>query len=127
MMKTPESLPKTPSSWPQITRSIGLPPRPPYSLGQCRQAHPPSDFFSCQAFPTSTMSWLCRRIRPSEDLESSASSSLGALASIHLRAVARNSASFGVSSKFIGLLLSAKRSPEAAQPRSDALLIRGLL
>src|SRR6478736_2633767 len=40
-------------------------------------------------------------MRPSEDFESSASYFFGALASIHLRAVARNSASCGVSSKFM--------------------------
>src|SRR6266704_1918335 len=95
------SLPYTPSSCCQITRSIGVAPRPPYSFGQCRQAQPASAFFFCQALPTSTMSSFCRRMRPSEDLESSASSCLGALASIHLRAVARNSASCGVSSKFM--------------------------
>ena len=67
--------------------SIGVAPRPPYSFGQCRQAQPPSAFFFCQALPTSTMSCFCRRMRPSEDFESSASNSFGALASIHLRAV----------------------------------------
>src|SRR5215468_6222184 len=96
------SLPKAPSSSCQITRSIGVAPRPPYSLGQCRQAQPPSAFFFCQALPTSTMSCLASRIRPSEDFDSSCSNSFGALALIHLRAVARNSASCGVSSKFMG-------------------------
>src|SRR6516164_11065214 len=45
-------------------------------------------------------------MRPSEDCESSASNSFGALASIHLRAVVRNTASCGVSSKFIWRILS---------------------
>ena len=63
-------------------------PRPPYSFGQCRQAQPPSAFFFCQALPTSTMSCLASLMRPSEDFDSSASNSFGALASIHLRAVA---------------------------------------
>src|SRR5215475_7540347 len=103
------SLPYTPSSCCQITRSIGVAPRPPYSFGQCRQAQPPSDFFFCQALPTSTMSWCCSRMRPSEDFDSSASSSFGALASTHLRAVARNSASCGVSSKFMANLFLALR------------------
>src|ERR1700710_54515 len=90
-----------PSSCCQITFSIGVAPRPPYSFGQCRQAQPPSAFFFCQALPTSTISSFSSRIRPSEDFESSASYFFGALASTHLRAVARNSASCGVSSKFM--------------------------
>src|ERR1700744_5026946 len=89
-----------------MTRSIGVAPRPPYSFGQCRQAQPASAFFFCQALPTSTMSWCCRRMRPSEDFDSSASNSFGALASTHLRAVVRNSASCGVSSKFMANLFS---------------------
>src|SRR5438445_3917285 len=101
MMNIPLSLPKAPSSCCQITFSIGVAPRPPYSFGQCRQAQPPSAFFFCQALPTSTISSFSRRMRPSEDFESSASYFFGALASIHLRAVARNSASCGVSSKFM--------------------------
>src|SRR5258706_14722320 len=84
---------------------IGGAPRPPYSFGQCRQAQPPSAFFFCQALPTSTISSISSRMRPSEDLESSASYFFGALASIHLRAVLRNSASCGVSSKFMADLL----------------------
>src|SRR6516164_1170132 len=51
------------------------------------------------------MSWFCRRMRPSEEDESSASSSFGALASTHLRASARKAASCGVSSKFMALPL----------------------
>src|SRR5260221_1040268 len=127
------SLPQTPSSCCQITFSIGVAPRPPYSFGQCRQAQAPSAFFFCQALPTSTISSFCSRIRPSEDFDNSASYFFGALASIHLRAVLRNSASCGVSSKFICLLLISKRSPDAAQRPRDrasrdsggALLIRG--
>src|SRR5512140_1171807 len=90
-----------PSSCCQITRSTGVAPRPPYSFGQCRQTQPPSAFFFCQAFATSTMSCFFSLMRPREDLESSSSNSLGALASIHLRASARNAASCGVSSKFM--------------------------
>src|SRR5664279_5634988 len=90
-----------PSSCCQITFSTGVAPRPPYSFGQCRQTQPPSAFFFCQAFATSTMSCFCSLMRPSEDFDSSSSSSFGALASIHLRASARNAASCGVSSKFM--------------------------
>src|SRR5580693_709534 len=90
-----------PSSCCQITRSTGLAPRPPYSLGQCRQTQPPSDFFFCHAFATSTISCFCSLMRPSEDLESSASNWIGALAPIHRRASARNAASCAVSSKFM--------------------------
>src|SRR6202521_1391169 len=62
------------------------------------------------------MSCLCNLIRPSEAFESSASNSLGALASIHAFAWMRNAASCGVSSKFIGELSSSlERSPDAAQ------------
>src|SRR6266446_4406869 len=124
------SLPYTPSSCCQITRSIGVAPRPPYSLGQCRQAQPASAFFFCQALPTSTISSFCSLIRPSEDFESSASNCFGALASIHWRASARNAASWGVSSKFILLsphlwnvprtLRNAKRC--AAEPGSIKLV-----
>src|SRR6185312_3013757 len=96
------SLPNTPSSCCQITFSIGEAPRPPYSFGQERQAQPASAFFFCQALPTSTMSPFFRVMRPSEACDSSASYCFGALASTHLRACARNSASCGVSSKFIG-------------------------
>src|ERR1700675_779673 len=123
MMNIPLSLPNAPSSCCQITRSIGVAPRPPYSFGQCRQAQPPSAFFFCQALPTSTISSFCSRMRPSEVFDSSASYCFGALASIHFRAVARNSASCGVSSKFIWLLLSAA-FPGRCAARSDALLIR---
>src|SRR5262249_35206492 len=51
------------------------------------------------------MSCLASLMRPSEEDESSCSNSFGALAAIHLRAVARNSASCGVSSKFMANLL----------------------
>src|SRR5882757_3713663 len=101
MMNIPLSLPNAPSSCCQITRSIGVAPRPPYSFGQCRQAQPASAFFFCQALPTSTISSFSSLIRPSDDFDSSASNCFGALAAIHWRAVARNSASCGVSSKFI--------------------------
>src|ERR1700735_5415121 len=99
-----------PSSCCQITRSTGVAPRPPYSLGQCRQTQPPSAFFFCHAFPTSTISPFCNLMRPSEDLESSASNSFGALARIHWRASARNAASCGVSSKFMVDLSSSEIS-----------------
>src|SRR3982075_1672138 len=105
MMKTALSLPNGPSSCCQITRSIGVAPRPPYSFGQCRQAQPESAFFFCQAFATSRMlaplSWL----RPSEDLRRSSSYCFGALAAIHALASARNAASCGVSSKFMFSIL----------------------
>ena len=92
-------------------------PRPPYSLGQFRHTQPPSDFFFCQAFATSTMSCFFNLIRPSEALESSASNSRGALAPIHRRTSARNAASCGVSSKFMADLSSiipgrAEREPQ---------------
>src|SRR6266478_9100145 len=119
------SLPYTPSSCCQITRSIGVAPRPPYSFGQCRQAQPASAFFFCQALPTSTISSFCSLIRPSEDFESSASNSFGALASIHLRASARNVASCGVSSKFMAISPVSEAFPGCCAARSDALLIRG--
>src|SRR5689334_21217220 len=111
------NLPNTPSSCCQITRSIGVAPRPPYSFGHCRQAQPPSAFFFCQALPTSTMSWFCSRMRPSDDFDSSASSSLGALASTHLRAVVRNSSSCGVSSKFMAGLSHVARALRASLGR----------
>src|ERR1700692_4273255 len=101
MMNMPESLPNAPSSCCQITRSIGLAPRPPYSLGQCRQAQPESAFLFCQAFATSRMLAPLSWVRPSEDLRSSSSYCFGALADIHALASARNAASCGVSSKFI--------------------------
>jgi hypothetical protein len=90
-----------PSSCCQITRSIGVAPRPPYSFGQCRQAQPPLAFFFCQALPTATTSACFSLMRPSEAFDNSASNSFGALAAIQARASARNAASCGVSSKFI--------------------------
>src|ERR1700733_5285064 len=99
-----------PSSCCQITRSTGVAPRPPYSLGQCRQTQPPPAFFFCHAFPTSTISPFSNLMRPSEDLESSASNSFGALAPIHWRASARNAASCGVSSKFMADLFCSEIS-----------------
>ena len=70
--------------------SAGRPsrPRPSSSARPCRPRR-------CRA--------SCSRMRPSEDLDSSASNSLGALASIHWRASARNAASCGVSSKFMAV------------------------
>ena len=103
MMNMPESLPNGPSSCCQITRSIGVEPRPPYSFGQCRQAQPASAFFFCQAFATSRMLAPFSAVRPSEDLRSSSSYCFGALAAIHALASARNAASCGVSSKFMAL------------------------
>src|SRR6476646_3556445 len=105
MMNMPESLPNGPSSCCQITRSIGDEPRPPYSLGQCRQAQPASAFFFCQAFATSSMLAFFSPERPSEVLRSSSSYCFGALAEIHALASARNAASCGVSSKFMTLIL----------------------
>src|SRR5664279_1545817 len=144
MMKMPLSLPKTPSSSCQITRSIGVAPRPPYSLGQCRQAQPASAFFFCQAFATSRMlaplSWL----RPSEDFFNSSSYCFGALAAIQALASVRKAASCGVSSKFIrvvlarhsGLIRASRIDPESRSylardsgfalraPRNDVVLGR---
>src|SRR6266567_5903996 len=125
IMNRPESLPNGPSSCCQITRSIGDEPRPPYSFGQCRQAQPASAFFFCQAFATSSMLAFLSWVRPSEDLRSSSSYCLGALAAIQARAVARNSASCGVSPKFI--VSSLGSFPGRCAARSGALLIRGPL
>src|SRR5947209_8803273 len=105
MMNMPESLPNAPSSCCQITRSIGVAPRPPYSLGQCRQAQPASAFFFCQAFATWRMLASLSWVRPSEDLRNSSSYCFGALVEIQALASARNAASWGVSSKFIVLFL----------------------
>src|SRR5215472_5831828 len=148
MMNIALSLPKGPSSCCQITRSIGEAPRPPYSFGQCRQAQPASAFFFCQAFATSRILAPLSCVRPSEDLRSSSSYCLGALALIQLRASARNAASCGVSSKFIGkpqCVRWAERSPpfefdavgnaarcppyepSFAAPRNDAIELRRVL
>ncbi len=43
-------------SWFQITFSIGVASRPPYSLGQVMQAQPASAFFFCQACAAATTS-----------------------------------------------------------------------
>src|ERR1700694_3428547 len=101
MMNMPLSLAKGPSSCCQITRSIGVAPRPPYSFGQCRQAQPAPAFFFCQAFATSRILAPLSWVRPSEDLRSSSSYCFGAFATIQALASARNAASCGVSSKFI--------------------------
>src|SRR3954447_5420410 len=95
---------------------IGVAPRPPYSLGQCRQAQPAAAFFFCQALPTSTISSLASRMRPSEAFDSSASYCFGALASTQSRASARKAASCGVSSKFICAILSIRRPREGGDP-----------
>src|SRR3984885_3261122 len=124
MMNTPLSLPKAPSSSCQITRSIGVAPRPPYSLGQCRQAQPASAFFFCQAFATSRRLAPLSSVRPSEAFFKSSSYCLGALATIHAFASARNAASCRVSSKFMRVL-SLNTFPGCYAARSDALLIRG--
>src|SRR5882757_6254991 len=105
MMNIPLSLPNAPSSCCQITRSIGVAPRPPYSFGQCRQAQPASAFFFCQAFATSRMLTPLSWVRPSEDLRSSSSYCFGAFAAIHAFASVRNAASRGVSSKFMFSIL----------------------
>src|SRR5947209_12620741 len=86
MMNMPLSLPNAPSSCCQMTRSIGEAPRPPYSLGQCRQAQPASAFFFCQALATSRISAFFSPTRPSEVARSSSSYSFGALAAIQARA-----------------------------------------
>src|SRR6202051_3196521 len=101
MMNIALSFAKAPSSCCQITRSIGLAPRPPYSFGQCRQAQPASAFFFCQAFATSRMLAPLIWVRPSEDLRKSSSYCFGAFAAIQAFAWLRNAASCGVSSKFI--------------------------
>src|SRR6266403_4027815 len=106
MMNIALSLPKAPSSCCQITRSIGLAPRPPYSFGQCRQAQPASAFFFCQAFATSRILAPLSWVRPSEAFFSSSSYCFGALAAIQALASARNAASRGVSSKFIRVILA---------------------
>src|SRR5665213_420460 len=106
MMNMPESLPNGPSSCCQITRSMGVAPRPPYSFGQCRQAQPASAFFFCQAFATSRMLAPFSPMRPSEDLRNSSSYCFGAFAAIQAFASARNAASCGVSSKFMVSILS---------------------
>src|SRR5213595_879528 len=106
MMNIALSLPKAPSSCCQITRSIGLAPRPPYSFGQCRQAQPASAFFFCQAFATSRILAPLSWVRPSEAFFSSSSYCFGALAAIQALASARNAASCGVSSKFMTVLSS---------------------
>src|SRR5215510_2978580 len=134
MMNIALSLPKGPSSCCQITRSIGEAPRPPYSFGQCRQAQPASAFFFCQAFATSRILASLSCVRPSEDLRSSSSYCLGALAAIQLRASARNAASCGVSSKSIGkprCVGWAERcppyEPSFAAPRNDPIELRRIL
>src|SRR5262249_13578662 len=117
MMKTRERLPNGPSSCCQITRSIGEAPRPPYSLGQCRQAQPASAFFFCQAFAASRRFTPLITVRPSEALRRSSSYCLGALAAIQAFASARNAASCWVSSKFIFFFLSF-RAVRSANPES---------
>src|SRR5690349_24046423 len=106
MMNIPLSLPNGPSSCCQITRSIGVAPRPPYSLGQCRQAQPESAFFFCHALATWRMLAPLSWVRPSDDLRNSSSYCFGAFAAIQAFASARNAASCGVSSKFIWLVLA---------------------
>src|SRR5580700_5155878 len=105
MMNMELSLLNAPSSCCQITRSIGEAPRPPESFGQCRQAHPASAFFVCQAFATSRILAPLRALRPSEDFFNSSSYCFGAFAAIQALASARNAASCGVSSKFIRVVL----------------------
>src|SRR5215469_10645981 len=89
-----------------MTRSIGVAPRPPYSLGQCRQAQPASNFFFCQALAAAIGSTSVRERLAKPAFSRSESSALGALASIQARTSARKAASAGVSSKFIGLIPS---------------------
>src|ERR1700733_11748886 len=116
MMNIPLSLAKAPSSCCQITRSIGVAPRPPYSFGQCRKAQPASAFFRCQAFATSSTLAPLSSVRPSEDFFSSSSYCFGALAAIHAFASARNAASCGVSSKFMRFTLPPSRRVPLAHP-----------
>src|SRR6266481_7853403 len=106
MMNIALSLPKAPSSCCQITRSIGLAPRPPYSFGQCRQAQPASAFFFCHALATSRILAPLSWVRRSEAFFSSSSYCFGALAAIQTLASARNAASCRVSSKFIRVVLA---------------------
>src|SRR5579859_3548158 len=82
---------------------MGVAPRPPYSFGQCRQAHPASAFFFCQAFAAAIGSIPLRSRLPNPDDSRSAFNSRGALASIQARTSARKAASAGVSSKFMVL------------------------
>ena len=44
------------SSWVQMTCSMGPSPRPPYSVGHVRQAHPWSNLSACQSFERRTAS-----------------------------------------------------------------------
>src|SRR5579859_1512322 len=119
MMKTPPRAPYGASSWPQITRSIGEAPRPPYSFGQCRQAQPPSAFFFCQALAAAMGSIPLRSRLPNPDDSRSAFSSRGALAAIQARTSALKAASAGVSSKFIGLSLREERKEEGKVHHRD--------
>src|SRR5215218_7332392 len=82
---------------------MGEAPRPPYSFGQFRQAQPPSAFFFCQAFAVLIRSAPRSALR-APDCDRPSANSFGAFLSIQARAVLRNSASCGVSSKFIGSL-----------------------
>src|SRR5271165_2725017 len=83
---------------------MGVAPRPPYSLGQCRQAQPACAFFFCQALAAAIGSTPLSSSEPNPADSRSDFSSCGALPSIQARTSARNAASAGVSSKFIGWL-----------------------
>src|SRR5579859_6796745 len=119
MMKTPPRAPYGASSWPQITRSMGVAPRPPYSFGQCRQAQPASAFFFCQALAAAMGSIPLRSRLPNPDDSRSAFSSRGALASIQARTSARKAASAGVSSKFMDFSLREERKNFTTEDTED--------
>ena len=91
MMNTPPSWPNSPSSCDQITRSMGVAPRPPNSFGQWMQAQPASYFFFCQSFDT-LMASVSRPVRFCQP-------SAGRFAAIHAFACVRKLASSGESLK----------------------------
>src|SRR5437868_2421328 len=126
MMNIPLSLPKAPSSWPQITRSIGVAPRPPYSFGQCRQAQPASAFFFCQALAAPIGSTPFRSRLPKPEDSRSAFRWRGPLASIHARTSARKAASAGVSSKFMANSLSGRGGVAGAHAGDQLVFPLGL-
>src|SRR4030095_13772340 len=95
------------SSWPHTTASRRPRPWPPYSFGQVSTAQPSSNFFACHAFERWITSALSRS--PIGFGAVSPGARYRAFFSSHARALARNAASCGVSSKFIGGLLSLAR------------------
>src|SRR3954466_11533168 len=109
IMNIPLSLPNGPSSCCQITRSIGVAPRPPYSFGQCRHAQPASAFFFCQVLATSRMFAPLSWVRPSAESRSSSSYCLGAFAAIQAFASELSRMLLGRATHRPGLCLGAER------------------